>query len=802
MQRHPLLVCAACWIAGLLCPAGALSPDAWAACALVLLSGCLLLTIKRRCGLACPAVLAAAGFLSAGGLAGSWVTRPDPLSIGGWLERHPDRIREGVEVDGTIRSCTLRAQSLDDAARIELLVACRRMRIGRMEVPVRGDVMLRVPLAEARAVDCPARGDQVRAFARIQSSSGPATGTRTKPPIGMVKSARLMSGRALPHPGIRLHILRAVDALRADLSGRLERAFASNGDGDRAREVCRALLLGERDGIGARDLDALRAAGLSHLLAVSGFNVAVLAGALLLVARVCGAPARGVALACIPVLILYLMLNREEPSVRRAVTMAAAWLTGRALGRHPDPLLTLCLSALIILVPDPGALREAGCQLTFVATLGLILLAPPAGRALKAAPVWARALIVTPVVAWLVTLPHGAILFHRVAPGAIVSNMLAGPLGAAAFIMTLATLALSIVSETAARLAAAGAHLLVDGIFAAARFVDLAGWLSYRRADPSPAGVCLYVTALALLASGAGAGRRRLRAAILAGLAAGGIWIMAPIDSRRPPAGLRVAILDVGQGDAALIETPGGDRILIDAGGQASGRFDVGERIVAPALWSRGIARLTHVVLTHDDADHIGGAAAVVGAFRPSEVWVPRGWERRAGSASYDRLRDAVRRAGSRMRELRAGDDACLRGARIAILHPPAGWPPSSSENESSLVLRAGSGGRAALFMADAGRAAETAVGGAALRADLLKVGHHGSRGSTGPEFLAQVRPRLAAISCGRRNHFGHPHPEVLQRLAGAQVHVCRTDRDGTIEVELLQEATRLDVLCPQLRRR
>ena len=558
--------------------------------------------------------------------------------------------------------------------------------------------------------------------------------------------------------------------------------------------------MGERGGIDERDLEALRAAGLSHLLAVSGFNVAVLAGVMLALARLCGAPHRAVALACVPVLLLYLLLNRDEASVRRAVIMGVAWLAGRALGRRPDLLVTLALSALLILVPDPAGLGDAGCLLTFAATLGLIVLSPVIGGPLVTLrPGWLRPVIVTPVVAWLVTLPLGAVLFHRVAPGAIGANMIAGPLGAAAFVVTLALLVCSTFSAGLAVLLGCLARLLVDGLFAAARVVDLAACLSYRRPDPSLVVVGIYLAALALLCTGPAQHAGWVRRAALALLAASGLWIMAPIDSRRPPPALRISILDVGQGDAALVETPGGDRLLIDAGGHARGRFDVGERVVAPALWRRGMARLTHLALTHNDADHIGGAAAIVAAMRPAQVWVPPDWERWSASASLARLREALRRAGSRVRLVQRGDAICLRGARIVILHPPRDWPAAASENDASLVLRAAASGRAALFMADAGRLAESALPSALLEADMLKVGHHGSRSSSGAGFLSHVRPRLAVISCGRDNRFGHPHPEVLQALRGARARICRTDRDGTIQIDLGVEGTRLGAPCARV---
>jgi competence protein ComEC len=208
------------------------------------------------------------------------------------------------------------------------------------------------------------------------------------------------------------------------------------------------------------------------------------------------------------------------------------------------------------------------------------------------------------------------------------------------------------------------------------------------------------------------------------------------------------------------------------------------------------MAAVTHLVLTHDDADHIGGAAAIVTAMRPREVWLACGWERRVPSGSLQRLRAAIRRAGCRVRTVQGGEAFCLRGVRIEILHPSGTWAGSSSENDASLVLRAASAGRAALLMADAGHPAEQLLPPDRLRADLLKVGHHGSRGSTGPRLLAGARPRVAVISCGKANRFGHPHPAVLAALHGAGARICRTDLHGTLQLDLLAAGTVVTPLC------
>jgi competence protein ComEC len=216
---------------------------------------------------------------------------------------------------------------------------------------------------------------------------------------------------------------------------------------------------------------------------------------------------------------------------------------------------------------------------------------------------------------------------------------------------------------------------------------------------------------------------------------------------------LRLTVLDVGQGDAIVIEGPDGRTVLVDAGPGGPYRFDAGQRVVAPFLWNRGILALHAVVVTHPDVDHAGGMAAVRRLFS-----VRVGWDG----------------------DVAAGPLA-LGGALVTpLVTAPAG------RNDAARVLRVDFGLASVLLTSDIERAGELALGttGASLRATVLKVPHHGSRTSTGPELLALVRPAVALISAGARNAYGHPDPAVLARLGAAGADVYRTDRDGALLLE------------------
>jgi competence protein ComEC len=261
-----------------------------------------------------------------------------------------------------------------------------------------------------------------------------------------------------------------------------------------------------------------------------------------------------------------------------------------------------------------------------------------------------------------------------------------------------------------------------------------------------------------------------------------GLLLVHPFAADMRTGRLELTAMDVGQGDSLLAVSPGGSTLLIDTGGIPSfgadraPSFDIGEEVVSPYLWSRSMRHIDVVAVTHPDADHAGGLSAVLQNFRPAELWM--------GAELPEETVALARRLGVVIRRPRAGESFDWDGASIDVL-APAGDAVGEKVNNRSLVLRLAYGRHSFLLTGDMERGGEYQMLDAARLGPVtvLKVAHHGSKTSTTPEFLEAVRPSIALVSVGRDNNYGHPHPDVMERLEGQPRQILRTDREGLISL-------------------
>jgi competence protein ComEC len=267
---------------------------------------------------------------------------------------------------------------------------------------------------------------------------------------------------------------------------------------------------------------------------------------------------------------------------------------------------------------------------------------------------------------------------------------------------------------------------------------------------------------------------------------------------------MELTVLDVGQGDSLFFVSPGGKTLLIDGGGAFGGfpgrpernGIDPGEEAVSPYLWSRGFKHIDFVAVTHGHQDHVGGLTAVLETFQVGTLWIGR----EISGSALARLEDLARSRGVKIVHEIRGEKIEWDGAEGEVLWPESvmGDTAVAAKNNDSIVMHWAFGKRAFMMPGDAEKQAERQIlaesAAESLRADVLKVGHHGSKNSTTEEFLAAVHPRVAVISAGENNPYGHPSPELLQRLENAGVRILRTDRDGAVHI--LTDGKRLEISC------
>jgi competence protein ComEC len=393
-------------------------------------------------------------------------------------------------------------------------------------------------------------------------------------------------------------------------------------------------------------------------------------------------------------------------------------------------------------------------------------------------------LLAATICAEIALAPVAAAVFGRVTAAGLVLNFAAIPLMTITQLSALATLAADPIAPRVVRPAAALTHGAAHALVESARLVEIAPWLSRELPPPAWALVAAYyAAAVALLLPR----RRRPAVAVLA--ASSALMMTAPASTVRGavPSGpglLRAVFLDVGQGDATLVTLPDGRALLVDAGGIPGTAFDVGSRVVAPALRLLGVRRLEELIVTHADPDHVGGALGVVRAFGPAVIRegapVPphQGLRALAGWAAG---------SGAAWRTVQAGDVDRIAGVEIRVLHPPMpDWERQRVRNDDSIVLELRFGEVSIVLPGDIGREPERSLAPRLALAPLvvLKAPHHGSATSSTAEFLQAAHPAVVVFSAGRENRFGHPAPAVVDRYRSRRAAIFRTDQEGAVLIE------------------
>ena len=618
---------------------------------------------------------------------------------------------------------------------------------------------------------------------------------------------------------------------------------------DRSSAILRALIIGDKSRLDPELRDRFTRVGVAHMLAISGLQIGLVAMLAYwawrwLLARsqyllLMWSVPKQAAFLTLPVVLLYAGLAGGSVSTVRAVIMVAVFLSALLLDKEEEVFRSLALAALIASLIWPGAVLDISFQLSFVAVLAIFLGLHrfrtwrdnrDKGREDDPSQ-WRQRLLrraglygLVTLSATVGTLPLVATHFHIVSLLGLLANLLVVPL------LVSVPVVLGLTSAALARL------------FVNPRFPFRA---AFALGLASAALVFLYPRAAAWLVSGAGAAvslgvwmveaiaalpfaavhsvtftlfeiilfytlcvsllffsyiqpprLRRVLFACLFGLMLcdGLYWVY----QRYFQTDLRVSFLDVGQGDAAVVEFPGSHVMVIDAGGFMSQTFDSGRAIVAPFLWQRKIGRVDTLVLSHPNLDHYGGLEFLAEHFGVTSIWLNRDSER-SKSQRFTRLMTTLQETDIQTHILcRDTPDREIGGVRIQILHPPCGRTRFST-NDASLVLRLSHGEVDFLFSGDVERAGERALLAtpARLESEILKVPHHGSRSSSTQPFLEVVSPQVAIASLGHNNRFRFPAPEVVERYERQGVELLRTDQVGTVTVRSDGKSYRVETVLP-----
>jgi competence protein ComEC len=594
-----------------------------------------------------------------------------------------------------------------------------------------------------------------------------------------------------------------VVALALPRAGELrERAEGGLARGMPAREaeLAKGFVLGADEGIDAGTEEDFRRAGLSHLLAVSGQNVTLLALLAIPFLAALGIPLRQRLLWVLALIAVYVPLTGAGPTIQRAAVMGALGIVATLAGRRASRFYALAVAAGVTLAVDPTIAADVGWQLSFAAVLGILLMARPLAAGLEkrlGEGGWQRALaegVAVTVAATLATAPLIAFHFERISTTTLVANVLALPAVAPAMWLGMASagaaqvpgfpsellnapnsVLLAYIAQVAAWCAApewAELEVHFGGTVLAASYGALAAATTAWRAAivlwrRRPSRVCSRWRIAPPTADS------RILGAVLLGLALVACLVLAwpggGAGAGPPTAGLRITVLDVGQGDAILLQPAHAPAVLVDGGPPGEG--------LARKLDDAGADRLGAVVATHDQSDHVGGLEELLGS-------VP------VGHLLYGRigrdLKSAARAAATPTQQVFRGTTIRSGNLRLEFIWPPpellAEPQPGADPNQLALVAVARWRGFAMLLSADAEAEVVPLDPG---HVDVLKVAHHGSEDAGLADLLDRTRPSLAVISVGDENPYGHPTAATLATLALRGVRTLRTDRDGEVVIDV-----------------
>ncbi|HIJ65519.1 MAG TPA: DNA internalization-related competence protein ComEC/Rec2 [Candidatus Hydrogenedentes bacterium] len=780
-MKRPVVWVAAALAAGIWAAATGLVPGA--AAPISLCFAALVVLFVRRHRSASQRVGLALSFFAAGALL--WNGRhagPPGDALSRYSAGHPDA---AFVLEGRVRRPDL---LLAGASYTRFVLDVDLVRVDGKSFPLRGSVFVRWTDPSG-----PVFSDE---RVRVAGTLDPALG-RVNPGVesiedylrrrGVHTAIRLRGPEAVDRvaPGRRWSASHWVSRLRRIEADRLRRCVPET-----VLEFVLCVWLGDRTEMTSEEYARYVVSGTAHILSVSGVHAGIIyvSGRMLL-----GFVLRNRRLRAVVTMLfvfVFALVAGARVATLRAAIMIALYLMADLFEREPDAPTALSLSGILFLLHTPDILFDPGAQLSFASIGSILVFREAISVFLERLPRLLRDGLATTLAVQILPFPLAIHRFHILPLAAPLANLAVVPLLTVTLWLCLLTTACSLVVPPAAPLFGHALVPVVYSIRGVVAFVAHVRGSHLYLVSPTVLAMLCYWATVAF-------GYRALAAlrpkpwAIGAALVLAATWICWRPFSPRP----EVVFLDVGHGDAAFIRSPEGTTVLID-GGDSIEYIEAGRRVVAPFLWASHVSHLDYVVMTHPDRDHGGGLAYVIDHFTVGRVILnPLATDQRVEEEILARC--AERRIP--VQRMAKGDTIPIAGGTLEVLHPPSTWPPTSPNNDASLVLRLDWPGMDVLFTGDIEVEAETAVVSTDCRATVLKAPHHGSRTSSSQRFIDCVMPRHCVVSTGGYGGRQAVSDAVIDRYEHRGVAVWRTDRLGAIS--LRQRDGNLDIYGERQRR-
>lgn len=544
-----------------------------------------------------------------------------------------------------------------------------------------------------------------------------------------------------------------------------------------------AILLGDKDKLSEDIQESFKTSNLSHMLAVSGAHVSYIILGLTYVLQNSIIGKKNGKIVCIIFLLAFMAITNFTPSVTRACIMAILTLFSSIIYRKSDVYTNISVAALITLIFNPYSLLDLGFQLSYGGTIGIIIFIKRIQEKKSNSKVinYIKQMALVSIYANIIIIPIMMYHFNTVSFTFIISNIMASPILGIIVITGLLFIIASITVKPLTRLIAIFIKPILSILIKISQICSKLPFSNILVVTPYMFNVISYYAIILYCIKGKKNNKCKIIICLLI------VLILINFIIYIFPQKLRIFFIDVGQGDSTLIITSDKKTVLIDGGGSDS--FDVGEKVLLPYLLDRRILKIDYVLISHFDTDHCGGILTIMEKVKVKNIIIS---EQAEHSENYERFKKLMIHKKIRLIEVKKGDKIKIgRYSEFKILFPTSRLLSENPLNNNSIVAQFNYNNFKMLFTGDIEKLAEQQIlktEKAEIRADILKVAHHGSKTSSIPEFIKAVRPKIALIGVGKNNTFGHPNQQTIKNLENIKCRIYRTDLQGEIIIKIDQK--------------